>query len=690
MCLARKQQPGRKPFDDAQPVSILSSRLSLLFMIVLAGLIAAGCTASASNRMFFGKTDPPRDNILRYVSGSEPETLDPQISDGQPEARIYMALYEGLAEYDPRTTQPIPALAERWEINKDSSEFTFHLRHDGRFSNGDPITARDFVYTIRRGMSPKLASRTAALAYYIKYAKAYNEGDVFVQEPSSGAFLLEKDFDESKDQPAKVLADPKAEIPPLKAKLPLSSQPVKSVTDEYPPIPEDKIPDADTPFHRFTHSPARIVLPAEAKERNKILDTNPKLKAALAGKQFVPVKADDIGVEAVDDYTLRISLVQPAPFFLSLMPHQFFRVINQKAIDKFGDAWTREGNIVTSGPFTLEAWKHYDRVVVRRDPMYHVAASVKLDGIVFYSVVDTATIINLYKAGEIDATMNHAVLVQWLEMVAQLKDYMDAPEAGIEYYLFNCKRPPTNDVRVRKALNMSVDKAALGAWRHQKPLTAITPEGMFPGYPQPKGDQFDPEKAKALLAEAGYRDAAGKFDPGKFPVDQIEIEVNPEGSNIPIAEFIQAQWKQSLGITIPIKIMEQKTFLSARAKLEYKGIARNGWAEDYMDPFTFLGLYYTGSSNNSTGWFDPKYAALLDEANSTSDRQKRFQLMAEAQALALHAQPTMPLVTTSARWLKKPYVKGMYPNAASLFPWKFVYIERDQAKWDYGVPDMSN
>lgn len=651
-----------------------SSQLAIAALIVALSVISAGCNAFANNSVFFGKTDPPRDNILRYVSGSEPESLDPQISDGQPEARIYMSMFEGLAEYDPKTTAPIPALAERWEINNDSSEFTFHLRRNGRFSNSDPITARDFVYTIRRGMSPKLASRNAALAYYIKYAKAYNSGDVFVLDPVSKAFLLERDFEEGKDQPAKV---------------PLSSQPVGSVTAEYPPVPEDKMPDADTQFHQFMHSPARLVLPADEKKRNAILDANPKLKTAVAGKELVAVRADDIGVEAVDDYTLRISLAQPAPFFLSLMPHQFFRVINQKTIETFGDAWTDARNIVTSGPFTLEAWRHYDRVVVKRDPMYWDAANVHLDGIIFYAVVEATTTMNLYKAGEIDAMLNHYVPASWLDMIAPMKDYMDAPEATIEYYQFNCKRPPTNDVRVRKALNMGLDKKALGAWRHSKPLTAITPEGMFPGYPQPKGDPFDPEKAKSLLADAGYRDGSGKFDPKKFPVDQIEIGINPDGNNIPTAEFIQAQWKQNLGITIPIKIMEQKTFLAARSKLEYKGISRNGWGADYMDPFTFLGLYYTPTGNNGTGWWDPKYAALLDEANSTGDRQKRLELMAKAEALALEAQPVMPLFTTSARWMKKPYVKGMYPNPASLFPWKWIYIERDQAKWDYGVPDMT-
>src|SRR6266850_3627399 len=160
-----------------------SSQLAIAAFVLALSLISAGCNALAKNSVFFGKTDPPRDNVLRYVSGSEPESLDPQISDGQPEARIYMALFEGLVEYDPKTTTPIPALAERWEINNDSSEFTFHLRRDGRFSNGDPITARDFVYTIRRGLTPGLGSRTAAMAYPIKYAQAFNSGGVFVLDP---------------------------------------------------------------------------------------------------------------------------------------------------------------------------------------------------------------------------------------------------------------------------------------------------------------------------------------------------------------------------------------------------------------------------------------------------------------------------------------------------------------------------
>ena len=371
------------------------------------------------------------------------------------------------------------------------------------------------------------------------------------------------------------------------------------------------------------------------------------------------------------------------------MPHQFFRVVHKKTIEKFGNAWTDPRNIVTSGPFKLAAHRPYDRVVTVRDPMYWDAANVKLNGITFFALDDNTTIMNLYKAGDIDAMLNHSVPAPWLSEIAPMKDFMDGPEAAIEFYLLNTTQGPTKDLRVRKALNMAIDKRALADWRHVKPLTALTPEGIFPGYPQPKGDVFDPQKAKRLLADAGYRDSAGNFDPKKFPVDQVELTANPAGANLQVAEFVQAQWKQNLGITIAIKMMEFKTFLVAQSKLEYKGIARSGWVADYMDPFNFLWLYYTPTGNNGTGWWDKRYADLLDEANQQVDHQKRYELLARAEAMALEAQPVIPLTTNATRWMKKPYVKGMYPNPQTLHAWKFVYIERDPSKWDYGMPSMA-
>ena len=122
--------------------------------LIVLGCCLTSCASSSADSGFFGKTDPPKENVLRYITGSEPESLDPHIGSGQPEARLYMALYEGLVEYDPKTDAPIPELAERWDINPNLTEFVFYLRKDARWSNGDPITANDFVYSLRRGLSP--------------------------------------------------------------------------------------------------------------------------------------------------------------------------------------------------------------------------------------------------------------------------------------------------------------------------------------------------------------------------------------------------------------------------------------------------------------------------------------------------------------------------------------------------------
>ena len=542
-------------------------------------LAAAACATRAQNTPYFGKTEPPEGQVMRYISGSEPESLDPQVSSGQPEARLYLALYEGLTEYHPKTGQAIPAIAERWEANSDNSEFIFHLRHNARWSNGDPLTAQDFVWSMRRGLNPALASRVAYLAYYIQGAQAYNEGKG---------------------------------------------------------------------------------------------------------------RAEDVGVEAVDDYTLKIRLTQPVPFLVGLVAHQFFRPVPRTVIEKYGDRWTRPEHIVTSGPFKLQVHKPYDRLVVVRNPMYWDAANVKLDQITFYPMEDATTMMNLYKAGEVDAVYNHTVPAAWVDQIRSMKDFVDKPEVSIEYYMLNTKQPPMNDIRVRKAFNMAIDKAGLARYRRTvKPLTAFSPEGIFPGYPQPTGDPFDPQQAKKLLVSAGYGDASGNFDPAAFPISTVELAYNTSETNRQVAEFVQAQWKQNLGLTIPIKNIEWKTFLVQRAALQYKGIARAGWVGDYMDPYTFLDLFATAGGDNGTGWSDPTYVQLLRDANRQADPVKRYELLARAERFLLDAQPVIPLYTSSTDWIKKPYVKGMYGNPVTLHAWKFVYIEHDPDKWDLDA-EMTN
>ena len=484
-----------------------SPRVILLAVAAFSSFVTS-CTSSASSQ-YFGQTVAPSENVLRYITGSEPESLDPALPNGQPEARILIALYDALIEYHPVTLDPIPGLAESWEVNKGGTEYIFHLRRTGKFSNCDPIKAQDFVYTIRRGFDPKLASRNASLGYYIKYSEAYNSAYAFVKG-SDGQFLRKKDFVEG-------------------AKAAEPSEPATPATTE---------------FQKFLEEPERLTIPTSEKDRNKLLDSDPKLKAAVDGKELVPVKAEDIGVEAVDDYTLRIKLYQPAPYFLGLLGHQFFRLVNQKVVEKFGDRWSRPENIVTSGSFKVLTHKPYDELVVVKDPQNWDAANVKLDRIEFYPLDEQTTMMNLYKAGRVDATYNHTVPAPWFDQVSKSKDeYMLTPEVASEFYVINIKKPPMDNQKVREAFALAVDRDSYEKLRRTyKPLVDFVPFGIFPQYEAArekvysealkkqgssldewKARKFNAEKARKLMTEAGFpvvQSGSGWSCPS-FPVESV-------------------------------------------------------------------------------------------------------------------------------------------------------------------------
>lgn len=644
---------------------------SLLFLFLITSLIA-GCSSAAKGK-YFGKTTPPSENVLRYVSGSEPETLDPQLPDGQPEARIFMALYEGLVEYGPKDQQPVPSIAKSWEISPNVDEFIFHLRDNAKWSDGTPITARDFVYSLRRGFAPETISRTAGLGYAIKYSSEFNGEKVFVKK--GGRYLTVADVDPT----------------PAKPQTPFG---------------------ADTDFHKFMHSPDRITLEGDEKKRAKELGSDPKLKALAEGAEFIQVTAEDIGVEAIDDYTLRITLKQSAPYFLGLLAHQFFRLVPQHAIEKYGKDWTRPANIVTCGAYKIKQYKPYDELIVERDPMYWDAANVHLDRIEFYPVEELSTIMNLYKAGSIDAFLNHTVPTSWINEVRPYKDeYLNFPEAATAYYAMNMTKPPFNDIKVRRAFMQGLDRQALSDFRKiTKPLYGKVPSGIFPDYDKAvekvgeeirkekniapdvwaKRNAFDPDGARKLLTEAGFpvTKSGDTYSCPNFPTDTVAITFNTNENNRSIAEFIQAQWKQNLGITIQLKTMEFKTFLPYFKSLQYEGFSQFLWSGDYMDPYTFLSLQYGKDNEGGAGFYDAKYDKMLDDANAELDPTKRFEMLARAEVYLMEQLPMVPLTINATNWLKKPYVKGMYPNPGTLIPWKFVYIERDPAKWAKDVDNI--
>jgi ABC-type oligopeptide transport system substrate-binding subunit len=600
-------------------------RVSACF-VLLGAAVATGCTGLAGDGEYFGQTVPPEGQHLRYISGSEPQTLDPHQGTGQPEARIYAALYEGLIIYDPQTAGPYPGVAELWDSNEDNTEFTFYLQPDARWSNGDPLTAHDFVYSLQRALAPEVAARSSYMAYEIRYAQAYNSGEVFLRDPQTGTFLLQ----------------------------------------------------ADLGTEGAAGADVRVTLPSDREAWP--LEGDAALASAVVGKEPVPVSGEDIGIEALDDLTVRFSLVRPAPYFVGMLAHQFFMPVHRETVEAYGDEWARLGRIVGNGPFILDEWRPYNDLVVVRNPTYWDASSVRLDSISFYPLEEQTTMMNLYKAGEVDAFLNHTVPLAWLDVIGQYRDHLNEPENGVEYYALNVNRPPMDNVLVRKAFNAAIDKDALGAFRRDEPLTTFMP-GIYPAYPTVRGDEFDPARARQLLAEAGYADAQGAYDPSTFPINEIELLYNTNENNRQAAEFVQSEWSQNLDLTVPLRNMEWQTYIDVAYSHEYRGIVRSGWAGDYLDPFTFLGLLQD-PNGNMTGWDDQHYRDLLEQANYELDPIQRYELLAEAEAYMLDQQPVIPLFAQTTNWMKKPYVMGMYANPITIHSWKHVYIEHDPTKWD--------
>lgn len=685
-------------------------QFQLLIAFVLLSLFLAGCSTQATSR-YFGQTQPPKENVMRYVTGSEPESLDPQFVTGQPEARILIGLFDRLVEYHPKTLEPIPSMATHWDVSDDGTVYTFYLRQNGRFSNGDPIKADAFAWSFRRALSPELASRYGFLGYDIKYGEAYNSGKAFVKK--NGRFVLEKDLNPEEAKKEDPIAESKppvlrSESPtqPVPGNIDVKEEPQNAAADAPKPVVNE------TEFQKYINSPARLTVPADKKDQEKAVKDNPKLQAVLESAELVPVEANDIGVEAVDDYTLRVTLKQPAPYFTGLLTHQFFSALHRPSIEKFGKDWIKPGNIVTSGAYKVDYWRPYDELKIVKNPMYWDADNVSLDAIVFYPLDEQTTMMNLYKSGRVDALYNHTVPAAWNETIRQFKDeYLLHPEITTEYYTFSVKKPPVDKLQVRKAFSLAIDRDALEKYRKTiKKTVYFAPEGIFPKYEkvrervfadlakkngisQEELDKkyFNPAKACELMKQAGYTVQPrenGRCAVTDFPADDISLSYNTAESNKQVAEFVQAQWKQNLGITVPLKNMEWKTYLPYRSGIEYKGMARAGWVGDYMDPFTFLSQFYTQTNDSSTGWWNAEYDKLLDEANQTLDPTKRFEKLAEAEFMMLQDQPVIPLSTAGTSWMKKPYIKGMYPNPGTMHPWKFVYIERDPNKWDQNVDNI--
>jgi len=529
-------------------------------------LLAAMLGSCESDRVIDRAT---ADGILILGNGSEPKTLDPQLVQSVGDSNIMRAVFEGLVTFDDdEDAVARPGVAERWEPNDDFTVWTFFLRPDAKWSNGDPVTAHDFVYSYQRILEPAFASPYASMLFFLAGAEAFNKGE----------------------------------------------------TDDF----------------------------------------------------------GTVGVRAVDDLTLELSLIGPTDYFPEIVKHTTWLPVHRPTIEKFGSMtdrftdWQRPGNHVGNGPFQLKSWRINHAVEVEPNPHYWDAESVSLNGIVFRPIPSEYTEERAFRDGQLHYTYTLASnLIEWYREhnpeVLRTESY-----AGSYFYRCNVNKPPLDDVRVRRALALAIDRkgivenVTLGG---QIPATAYTPpfEGV---YDTPDRVRFDPEAARAYLAEAGYPGGEG------FPGFQILI--NTLESHRAIAEAIQAMWKEHLGIdNVTIDNQEWKVFQRTLHNLDYE-VARSGWIGDYVYPTTFLTMWRTDDTNNETGWSNAEYDRLIAQALRSTDPADRIANLQQAEEILLEEMPILPIYWYTRVFLLHPDVKNWNPMVLDNRPFKAIRLVRDE------------
>jgi oligopeptide transport system substrate-binding protein len=422
----------------------------------------------------------------------------------------------------------------------------------------------------------------------------------------------------------------------------------------------------------FVFSFKRILSPGLGSEYSYMLYCIKNAEAFNKGhiKDF-----SQVGVKAPDDTTLIISLAKPTPYFLSLIAHSSWYPVNPKTILKFGSIdergtrWTRPENLVGNGPFMLDKWQLMTVIELKKNPFYWDRANVKLNRLRFYPIDNMQSEERAFRTGQLHITsFLPPQKIEWYKArnpgILRLDPYL-----ATYFYLINIHRPPFNDVRVRTALSMAIDRESIvknilkGG---QLPAYNFTPPNTG-GYTCAPQLRFDTIEARRLLAEAGF--SASK------PFPPFSLLYNTDETHHTIAQAIQEMWKKYLGIKVTLKNQEWKVYLAATHSQDYD-VARMGWSGDYNDPNSFLDMWITGGGNNRTGWSNPAYDTLIAQASECLDQRGRFALLKKAERLLLDQLPIIPIYFFTNDFLVDPSVKGWYPNILNYHPYSFVYLEK--------------
>jgi len=529
----------------------------ILAVVLLLSSALAGCSSSgdkkASSSSSNGNTIGVKQEITVNAM-SEPPSLDPALATDTTSGWIIDHTFEGLFTKD-KDGKPVEGVAKDVQTSADGKTYTFTLKDDAKWSDGSPVTAKDFEYEWKRVLNPQTGSAFAFYLYYIKGAEEYNKG----------------------------------------------KGPVENV-----------------------------------------------------------------GITAKDDKTLVVELTNPLGYFKELLTMWTFYPVKKELVEGNKDWAANTEGYVSNGPFKLTEWKHDSQVVAEKNENYWGNKDVSLTKVTWKMVNDATTYYQMYKTNELD-------LIQTLpsDVVAQEKsnkEFKNTPYFGTYMYMFNVKKEPFTNAKIRKAFAMAINREAITknvTKAGETPAFAFVP----PGVKTKDGDfrkdggkmlKEDPKEAKKLLEE-------GMAEEGWKELPQVTLLYNTLESNKKISEAVQEMIKKNLGVNIKLANQEWKTYLDTTKQHNFQ-MARMGWIGVLLDPAVILDYYLGDSPNNRTQWVNPKYDSLIAQAKAEQDPDKHFQLEHEAEKILMEDLPFMPVYhytntyLTSSKFNGVVYPMNRYPN----------------------------
>ena len=383
---------------------------------------------------------------------------------------------------------------------------------------------------------------------------------------------------------------------------------------------------------------------------------------------------ETLGVKAVDDATLEVTLTQPNAAFLAMLAHPSLVPIDKVLVNRFGEQWTKPEHIVTSGPYKLSAWVVNERIVAERNPRYWDNEHTVINKVTWLPIHSEAADVNRYKAGEIDIVYT-VPINQFAQLKKTMGDQLNvSPQLATYYYEFNTTRPPFNDPRVRLALNMALDKDIIAEkvlGQGQRPAWLISqPDIGGVKLQNPEYASWPREKriaeAKKLLSEAGYSDS--------HPL-VFNLLYNTSESHQRVAIAASSMWKKNLGVEAKLQNQEWKTMLDTMHTHNFDAV-RYAWIADYDDAATFLNNFRTGDSENTSQYSNPAYDEALKNAAKASDGVTRGKYYQQAEDLLAKDVPAVPVYHYVRTHLVKPWVGGFTPDKLGYYFTKDMYIKK--------------